>query len=258
MQSAQRHRKILELVKAQGSVSVEQLSSEFAISVQTIRADLRDLDRERKLIRFHGGARSVDGRENMEYESRRQIAANEKVAIGKAAAQLIPNNASLFVNIGTTTEAFSDAVVDHEDLLVITNNINVANNLRLYNKIEVVIAGGAVRSTDGAIVGETAVDFINQFKVDYAIIGSSAIDQDGALLDFDIREVKVAQAIIANARNVILVADSSKFGRAAPVRIGHISQVDIFVTDKVQNEGVRKICAESDVSVIEVAENGLS
>ncbi len=258
MQSAQRHRKILELVKAQGSVSVEQLSSEFAISVQTIRADLRDLDRERKLIRFHGGARSVDGRENMEYESRRQIAANEKVAIGKAAAQLIPNNASLFVNIGTTTEAFSDAVVDHEDLLVITNNINVANNLRLYNKIEVVIAGGAVRSTDGAIVGETAVDFINQFKVDYAIIGSSAIDQDGALLDFDIREVKVAQAIIANARNVILVADSSKFGRAAPVRIGHISQVDIFVTDKVQNESVRKICAESDVSVIEVAENGLS
>ncbi len=258
MQSAQRQRKILELVKAQGTVSVEQLSSEFAISVQTIRADLRDLDRERKLIRFHGGARSVDGRENLEYESRRQIAANEKVAIGKAAAALIPNNASLFVNIGTTTEAFSDAVVDHEDLLVITNNINVANNLRLYNKIEVVIAGGAVRSTDGAIVGETAVDFFNQFKVDYAIIGSSAIDQDGALLDFDIREVKVAQAIIENARNVILVADSSKFGRAAPVRIGHISQVDIFVTDKVQNENVRKICTESDVSLIEVTENGLS
>ena len=258
MQSAQRQRKILELVKAQGTVSVEQLSSEFAISVQTIRADLRDLDRERKLIRFHGGARSVDGRENLEYESRRQIAANEKVAIGKAAAALIPNNASLFVNIGTTTEAFSDAVVDHEDLLVITNNINVANNLRLYNKIEVVIAGGAVRSTDGAIVGETAVDFINQFKVDYAIIGSSAIDQDGALLDFDIREVKVAQAIIENARNVILVADSSKFGRAAPVRIGHISQVDLFVTDKVQNENVRKICTESDVSLIEVTENGLS
>ena len=103
MQSSERHRKILELVKVQGTVSVEQLSSEFDISVQTIRADLRDLDRARKLIRFHGGARTVDGRENLEYESRRQIAASEKVAIGKAAAALIPNNASLFVNIGTTT-----------------------------------------------------------------------------------------------------------------------------------------------------------
>lgn len=253
MQSSERHRKILELVKVQGTVSVERLSSEFDISVQTIRADLRDLDRDRKLIRFHGGARTVDGRENLEYESRRQIAASEKVAIGKAAAALIPNKASLFVNIGTTTEAVSDALVEHEELLVITNNINVANNLRLYKEIEVVIAGGAVRSTDGAIVGETAVDFINQFKVDYAIIGSSALDQDGGLLDFDIREVKVAQAIIENARNVILVADSSKFGRAAPVRIGHLSQVDIFVTDKVPSENVRNVCSEADVEVIEVA-----
>lgn len=258
MQSSERHQKILELVKVQGTVSVEQLSSEFGISVQTIRADLRDLDRDRKLIRFHGGARTVDGRENFEYESRRQIAANEKIAIGKAAAALIPNNASLFVNIGTTTEAVSDALVEHQDLLVITNNINVANNLRLYKRIEVVIAGGAVRSTDGAIVGETAVDFINQFKVDYAIIGSSALDHDGALLDFDIREVKVAQAIMENARNVILVADSSKFSRAAPVRIGHLSQVDIFVTDRLPNDDVRKVCAESEVKLIEVGGSSIS
>ena len=71
--------------------------------------------------------------------------------------------------------------------------------------IEVVIAGGVVRGSDGGVVGEAAVDFIKQFKVDYAVIGASAIDHDGALLDFDFREVKVAQAIIANARHVILV-----------------------------------------------------
>ena len=86
-----------------------------------------------------------------------------------------------------------------------------------------------VRGSDGGIVGEAAVDFIRQFKVDYAVIGASAIDEDGALLDFDLREVKVAQAIIANARHVILVADSTKFERTAPVRIGHLSQVHTFI-----------------------------
>ena len=85
------------------------------------------------------------------------------------------------------------------------------------------IAGGIVRGSDGGIVGEAAVDFIKQFKVDYAVIGASAIDADGALLDFDYREVKVAQAIIANARHVILVSDSTKFERTAPVRIAHLS-----------------------------------
>jgi DeoR family glycerol-3-phosphate regulon repressor len=255
VQSRQRHKRILEILKTNGSVSVEQLVKEFDTSPQTIRADLRDLDATKKLIRFHGGARSIDRRENLEYEARRQIAANEKIAIGKAAGNLIPNNSSLFVNIGTTTEAVCASLSLHKKLLVITNNINVANSLRVFPEIETVIAGGAVRISDGAIVGETAVDFIKQFKVDYAIIGSSAIDIDGALLDFDIREVKVAQAIIQNARTVVLVADSSKFDRAAPVRIGHLSQVDVFVTDRLPNDEIRKICEESDVRVIEIAES---
>ena len=103
----------------------------------------------------------------------------------------------------------------------------------------------------GGIVGEAAVDFIRQFKVDYAVIGTSAIDPDGALLDYDFREVKVAQAIIANARHVILVADSTKFERTAPVRIGHLEQVDTFVTDQCPDERVRKICREFDVELIE-------
>ncbi len=103
-------------------------------------------------------------------------------------------------------------------------------------KLEVIIAGGMVRSSDGGILGEQTVDFISQFKVDYAVIGVSAIDDDGSLLDFDYREVRAAQAIIENARNVILVSDSMKFTRSAPVRIGHISQVDIFVTDRTPPE----------------------
>lgn len=246
-----RHAEIVQLAKDNGRVLVDDLAVHFKVTPQTIRKDLNDLCGQRLLTRIHGGAVFPSGIENMRYEARRKIAADEKEAIGGAAARLIPDNASLFVNIGTTTEAVAGALLDHDGLMVITNNINVANRLRVYPSFEVVIAGGVVRGSDGGIVGEAAVDFIRQFKVDYAVIGASAIDQDGALLDFDFREVKVAQAIIANARHVILVADSTKFERTAPVRIGHLSQVDTFITDRCPVPALRRICAESEVALIE-------
>jgi len=248
-----RHAEIIQMAKDQGRVLVDDLALYFNVTPQTIRKDLNELCDQRMLTRIHGGALFPSGIENLEYEARRRIAADEKEAIGAAAAKLIPDGASLFINIGTTTEAVSKALLDHNGLMVITNNINVANRMRIYPTIEVVIAGGVVRGSDGGIVGEAAVDFIKQFKVDYAVIGASALDQDGALLDFDFREVKVAQAIIENARQVILVSDATKFERMAPVRIGHLSQVDTFITDRCDIPSIRKICEESEVQLIETA-----
>jgi DeoR family glycerol-3-phosphate regulon repressor len=248
-----RQAEIVELAKAQGRVQVDELAVHFDITPQTIRMDLNSLCSAKILVRFHGGALFPESRENVEYEARRQIAAEEKAAIGQETASLIPNQSSLFINIGTTTEAVGYALMKHQGLMVVTNNINVANNLRLYPSFEVAIAGGVVRHSDGGIVGEAAVDFIKQFRVDYAVIGASAIDPDGSLLDFDFREVKVAQAIISNARHVILVADSTKFERRAPVVIAQMAQIDTFVTDRVTDPGMRRICTEGDVRIIEVS-----
>ncbi|YBV96688.1 DeoR/GlpR family DNA-binding transcription regulator [Phyllobacteriaceae bacterium JZ32] len=253
-----RHNEILELAKERGRVLVDDLAALFNVTPQTIRKDLNDLCQQQLLTRIHGGALYPSGVENLQYEARRQIAAQEKEAIGAAAAELIPDGASLFINIGTTTEAVSQALLDRKTLMVITNNINVANRMRVYQGMEVVIAGGVVRGSDGGIVGEAAVDFIRQFKVDFAVIGTSAIDRDGALLDFDFREVKVAQAIIANARHVILVSDSTKFERTAPVRIGHLSQVHTFITDYCPDPGIREICRENKVRLIETSPAPLS
>lgn len=246
-----RHAEIVQLAKESGRVLVDDLALRFDVSPQTIRKDLNELCDKRLLARVHGGAMIPSGIENMEYEARRRIAADEKQAIGRAAAALVPDNASLFINIGTTTEAVSEALGDHKGLMVITNNINVANRMRVQPSIEVVIAGGVVRGSDGGVVGEAAVDFFRQFKADYAVIGASAIDEDGALLDFDFREVKVAQAIIANARHVILVADSTKFERTAPVRIAHLSQVSSFVTDRCPSAEIRRVCKEAGVQLVE-------
>ena len=238
----------MELARARERVTTDDLAERFEVSPQTIRKDLNELCERGVLARVHGGAVIArGGTQNVEYERRRGMASGEKETIGLAAALMVPQRASLFLNIGTTTEAVARALIDHQSLLVVTNNINVASTLCVRPEHEVVIAGGAVRASDGGIVGEATVDFIKQFKVDYAIIGASAIDADGALLDYDYREVRVAQAIMENARTVVLAADSSKLERIAPVRIGHLSQVDIFVTDKLPSVALRRLCDESDV-----------
>ena len=119
------------------------------------------------------------GRENLAYEAPRFIAATEKRDIGLTAAALIPNQCSLFINIGTTTEEVATALKNHQNLLVITNNLNVAMALYRHPTIEVVVAGGLVRRSDGAVIRSAAVDLIRQYKVDIAVIGASALDEKG-------------------------------------------------------------------------------
>lgn len=249
---SERQNKILEIARENGRVDVEKLSHTFKVSAQTIRKDLNDLCDKQLLQRVHGGAIVGSGIENVSYEARRLLAPGAKRAIGQAAAELIPDNSSLLLNIGTTTEQVAYALGQHRGLLVITNNINAVQIMKDFQDIELIIAGGQVRRSDGGIIGVAAVDFINQFKVDYAVIGVSAIDEDGSLLDYDYREVRVAQAIISNARKVILVADIMKLERNAPIRIGHISQINTIVIDDALPKKLQDICAENDVEVVVV------
>jgi len=251
-----RQTEIVSLARVSGRVAVEDLARRYDVSPQTIRKDLNELCDRHLLTRVHGGAIIASGVENISYEARRFVAAAEKRAIGVSAAALIPNSSSLFINIGTTTEEVARALSGHEDLLVITNNINVAVLLHRHPRIEVIIAGGTVRRSDGGVVDASASEFIHQFKVDYAVIGASAIEPDGTLLDFDYREVQVAQAILQNSRHPILVADCSKLERTAPVRIAHISQVQSWVTDGIGNSPIREVCRDRGVNIIEASPGG--
>lgn len=245
----QRQKKILTIAREMGKVSVDELSAQYAVSPQTIRKDLNELCERQLLQRIHGGAIIGSGIENVSYEARRLLAPDAKVAIGQKTAQLIPNNCSLLINIGTTTEQVAHALTSHHGLMVVSNNINAYDIMKNSKGIELIISGGLVRLSDGGLVGEAAIDFINQFKADYAVIGVSAIDEDGALLDYDYREVRVARAIIANARHIILVADHLKLSRTASVRLGHISQINTLVTDVPLPEKLNSICNKHQVTV---------
>lgn len=248
---SRRHSEILEIARQTGRVTVEALAERLDVTPQTIRKDLNDLSERNMLSRVHGGALITSGIDNLAYEARRVLAQPEKQAIGAAVAALIPEKASIFINIGTTTEEVAKALAQRRGLLVITNNLNVVDLLAPNPEIEVIVVGGRVRALDRAVVGAFAVEFIKSFKVDFAIIGASAIDEDGTLLDFDMNEVQVSQAIIQNARQVILAADSSKLGRPAPVRIGHIAEVDVFVTDALASEALAGVCEANNVRILQ-------
>lgn len=246
---SQRRQHILELARQRGFVSIDALADHFSVTPQTIRRDINALCAQELLRRYHGGAGLPSSVENEPYPTRQVRQLAEKRQIGELVAEAIPDRASLFVNIGTTTEAVARALIRREKLRIITNNLNVAATMSDHPGFEVIVAGGFVRSRDRGIVGEAAIDLIRQFKVDIGIIGISGIDLDGSLLDFDYREVRVAQAIIENSRSVYLVADHTKFGRNALVRLGTLAQVDALFTDRKPPREMMERLREADVEV---------
>jgi DeoR family glycerol-3-phosphate regulon repressor len=183
------------------------------------------------------------------YTQRKVLWLEEKQQIARMVAAQIPDHASLFINIGTTTEEIARCLCDHDRLRVITNSLNVAAILAGNDNFEVIVAGGLVRPRDGGIVGPLTIDFIQQFRVDFGIIGISGIDLDGTLLDFDYREVRAARAIIDNSRKVFLAADHSKFGRNAMVRLGSIGEIDALFTDRMPADSVNEALSASEVEL---------
>ncbi len=226
-----RQTEILEIARSEGRVEVDTLARRFGISVQTIRKDLAELSLQGALKRVHGGAMLPARLTNIGYEERRALNADAKTRIGKACAALIPENATVFLNIGTTTEAVARALLGHRNLMVVTNNLNIANILSANPSCDVMVAGGFLRRADGGLTGAQTTQVIANFKFDLAVIGCSALDTDGDILDFDLEEVSVSQMIIRQSRKVILAADTAKFERTAPVRIASLEDVDQMVTD---------------------------
>ncbi|WP_305791202.1 DeoR/GlpR family transcriptional regulator [Desulfatitalea tepidiphila] len=247
MNLGDRHAQIKQIVQTKGFVTIEQLAREFGVTPQTIRRDINVLSKSGAIQRFHGGAGIASSTENVAYNERKIICFQEKRKIAAMVAEQIPDHASLFINIGTTTEAVAQALIHHKRLRIITNNLNVATILSSNENFEVIVTGGLVRHRDGGLIGEATIDFIQQFKVDFGIIGISGIDLDGTLLDFDYREVRVARAIIDNSRKVYLATDHTKFGRNAMVRLGNISEIDSLFTDQAPPPSLVEIMNQAEV-----------
>lgn len=242
---------LIDEVRQAGNITVEALAEKFGVTLQTVRRDIRPLVDAGLLARFHGGVRVLDSTtENIAYRQRQRLNDAAKRRIAKSVAQAVPNGCSLIINIGTTTEAISHELMQHRGLRVITNNLNVAAILSDHTDCELFVVGGMVRPRDRAIIGEAAVAFVRQFKVDIALIGISGIEADGTLRDFDYREVSVARAILEQSREVWLAADQSKFHRPAMIELARLDNLDRLFTDAPPPPPFAQLLADADVQCI--------
>jgi DeoR family glycerol-3-phosphate regulon repressor len=249
-----RQRQLLDHIRQHGDTSVEILSKVLAVTAQTVRRDIRELEDAQMLARYHGGVGLPSTVQNIDYAQRKVMHIEAKRRIAQLAARHVESGRSLIINLGTTTEEVSKALLGHKGIRVVTNNLNVASILSDNQQAEVIIAGGVVRHRDRGVVGEATIDFMRQFKVDIGIIGVSGIEPDGTLLDYDYSEVRVTQCIIEQSREVWLVADHTKFSRRALVRLGHIAQVNKFFTDAPVPEQAREAFGAAQVEVLVAGE----
>ncbi|PSL18046.1 DeoR/GlpR family DNA-binding transcription regulator [Shimia abyssi] len=250
MLSQNRKAEILQIAQSEGTIRVEELARRFGVAEQTIRRDLAQLSDAGRLERVHGGAVLSSGLGNLDYVQRRNRNTDGKTQIGRECARHIPNGSSIFINIGTTTEAVAREMLTHTDLLVVTNSLNTANILAANPNIEIVVAGGTLRRTDGGLLGNLTTQVVDLFKFDHAIISCAAIDADCDLLDFDFQEVHATKSIIRQSKSTFVVADSSKILRSAPGRIGNLGDVDALFTDAPLPVDMKHKAAALDTSVI--------
>ena len=237
------------MVRGQGFQSIEALAGQFGVTPQTIRRDVNQLCDRGLLRRRHGGVELPPLESNLAYSDRKVMNLEAKRRIAALVARQIPDGASISLGIGTTPEQVARALLDHSNLVVVTNNLNAAVALAANPTAEIVVAGGRLRNLDLDVMGGDTPQFFERFRVDYAIFGVGAVDADGSLLDFHLDEVRVRMAMAANCRQRFLVLDHSKFGRAASVRGGRLDEVSALFTDRQVPPAATATLAAAGVAV---------
>ncbi len=229
-----RQAEIAERVRSDGFQTIDRLAERYGVTTQTIRRDVNALCDRGVLLRRHGGVERPPGEQgNLGYQTRLVLNLPSKQAIARKVAARIPDGASLAFSIGTTPEIVMRALAGHRGLRIFTNNLRLAAVAAPNLDFEVTVAGGTLRPGDLDLIGPAAEAFFAKYRVDFGIFGVAAIEADGSLLDFQDGEVRARQAIQANCRESLLVADHTKFERRAVVRAGHIGEVSTFATDEL-------------------------
>lgn len=246
-----RQQEILKRLREEGgTISSNVLTNSFDVSVQTIRKDLNDLSDLGLVKRVHGGITLPVQSRNLSFQNRQILNFEAKASIAAAVAADIPEGASIFLGIGTTLQKIAEALLTHPGLTVVTNNLNAALILCQNDNIDTYLAGGKMRRSDQDTMGEDTTAFLQKFHVTYGIFGVGGISENGGLMDFSPEESHVSRAILENCDKRILVADSRKFQRRAPVKTGTLADIDQFYIDTLP-ETLRALCIEAEVEVTE-------
>ena len=248
----QRRDEIIALLSESETLSAADLSSELSVSVQTIRADLRDLDEAGLVQRRNGNAWLRQQSENIGYLPRAGIARQEKQRISLAVKSLIPNGARVALGTGTTVETCARFLASHKDLFVASNSIHAVCALQHAPGVAVELAGGTVRMRDLDMIGAPALEFFANYRVDYAVFSCGGLSEGGRLMDYNADEITARKAIAGCSKRSILVVDSTKYGLELAFQMGHVWDVDIIVTGARFSTSVLENCGQQGCQVIQV------
>lgn len=257
MLAVERRIKVLERIAADQAVEVSSLAREFDVSEMTIRRDLRRLDRDGFVRRTYGGATTRIVRSAGAFEvtqnARMLHHAQEKRQIAMRAAELTADVRVMFMGVGSTVEQFARLTASRDGLLVITQSLVVASLLGT-GRVSVIMAGGMVRQDELSCVGPAAVDCVQRYNTDVAVIGAAGISARRGVTDLNDQEAGVIRAAVEKAERIIVLADGSKFGDVALSTVVPISRVATIVTDasadpaevdRIAREGVEVILVDS-------------
>lgn len=244
---SRRQRELLKFLEKTGYASIEELTTAFSVTSQTIRRDIADLSSVGKVRRYHGGVALCGPIDPGTYRLRRVDKAEIKRRIAERTAELVPDGAAIFLDAGSTCEAVAAALTTRRGLKVVTYSLRAAVLLTERTDFTIAVPGGFVRHVDGSVVGDTIVDFIRRFRFDVAIISASGIDEDGSMGDDDQHEVAIVRAAIDQARSILLAIDSSKFTRTGLVRLGSVTEVSDLVTEAAPQPPLADLIASSNI-----------
>lgn len=234
MLNTERRQRLVALVEQHSSLTVSELSEMLEVSPATIRRDLAELSMRGLVERGHGGAarRITSATEMPEppLPNRSSLQADEKRRIGHAAAQLVQDGETIIVSGGTTTIQMVPHLARRTNLTVITNALNVGLALASYPSITVLMVGGTLRHSELTLLGPLGEDALQNLRADKLFMGSSAIHLEYGISAENLAEARSDQTLIASAREVIVVADHTKFGRLAMVRVAPIKRLRRIVT----------------------------
>jgi DeoR/GlpR family transcriptional regulator of sugar metabolism len=227
MRDSERRARLVEHLRLDGRASVAQLAASLDVTPSTIRRDLQRLAREGRLVRTYGGAALSDGLSRTARADPRLAA---KQAIARAAASLVPDGSTIAIGSGTTALALAREIAERR-LTVITNALDVANVLLDRDGIELIVLGGVVRPRMHSMLGHLAELASNELRADTLFMGIGAISVDQGLMNDSVPEILVDRALRRMARQVVVLADASKFDQAAPGFVFALDEVNVLVTD---------------------------
>jgi DeoR/GlpR family transcriptional regulator of sugar metabolism len=249
----ERRARIAGMVSAAGRVTLAELVESLAVTEQTIRKDLDELQARHLLRRTHGGAIAVQASRELTVADRSRRHREAKQSIATACLAHITSGASIFLDSGTTVQGIAQGL--HEvDVNVLTNALGVATMLADRAMIRHTLLGGQIRPLGGSLIGPVALETLNRFSVDIAFIGATGMTGDGITVA-DVAEAQIKQAVIDRARLVILAMDSSKFGVTDFVRVCGLDRIDILVTECTTAD-VQRWCEQADVRLQVAADTG--